>query len=399
MPPRKGQGRRASGTGSIYQDKDGNWEARIAIGTLPNGKVRYKKHREATERACVAWLKQQLIAESQGLDLAPEKLTVAEHLDRWLSEVKARARYSTHLSYTQLVKDHLKPALGGLQLAKLTRHHVQRLLDELHAAGKARNTIRNVRACGRAATAGCAKTHPLAYAAFRDVTVPRTAPKPPPQRALTPEQCRAFLAAVAGDRLEAIYWTALLLGLRRGEVLGLRICDVDLAAKTLTIAGQRQYQKGKGQVRIAPKSEGSESTVPIPDALIPVLERQLARVAEERRDRRWKDHGLLFPTTRGTAYAGRNVVRSFKRALSDANLPDIRFHDLRHSCASLLVTLNVHPKVMMEILRHSQISTTMEIYAHAVPEVNRAAANAIGALLTAPAPAAPTPATEEQGPA
>lgn len=384
MPPRKGQGRRASGTGSIYQDKYGNWEARIAIGRFPNGKTRYKKHRATTERACVAWLKQQTIAESAGADLSPEKITVADFLDRWLRDVQSSARYSTHKSYAQLVRDHLKPTLGALLMTKLTKAHVQRLIDDLHAAGKARNTIRNVRAAGRAATADCARVYPGASAAFRESKVPKAAPKAPVQRALTPEQCRIFLAAVEGKRDRALYWTALLLGLRRGEVLGLRVADLDLGARTIVVETQLQAQTGKGQVRIPTKSEAGRTTLPLPEVLIPVIERQLAQLADERVDARWKEQGLLFPTTRGTPQSGRNAVRAFKRVLAAAELPPIRFHDLRHSCASLLVSLNIHPKVIMEILRHSQISTTMNIYAHALPEINRDAANALGELVKPP---------------
>ena len=106
-----------------------------------------------------------------------------------------------------------------------------------------------------------------------------------------------------------------------------------------------------------------------------VLREHLAMLEEERQYSKWKECGLLFPSTVGTAMSNRNVIRHFKLMLKRAGLPEIRFHDLRHSCATLLITLGVHPRIVMEILRHSQISTTLNIYAHALPQVNCEALN------------------------
>jgi integrase len=102
---------------------------------------------------------------------------------------------------------------------------------------------------------------------------------------------------------------------------------------------------------------------------------------EDRTYSQWREHGLLFPTTKGTPISARNLVRRFKKILEVNELPNIRFHDLRHSCATLLISLGVHPRVIMEILRHTQISTTMNLYGHAIPETSRAAVDQLGELV------------------
>ena len=202
------------------------------------------------------------------------------------------------------------------------------------------------------------------------------------QAALTPEHGRTLLAAARGDRLEALYRVALTLGLRLGEVLGLRWVDVDLAAGTLRVT--QTVQRIGGQLVFGePKTRRSRRTLPLPTMLKQSLadhrERQCA--ARERAGGAWSGSGLVFTTRLGTPLEPRNVVRSFKALLRRAGLPDIRFHDLRHTCASLLVATGHHPRVVMETLGHSQIGITMDIYAHVYAGALRAVAETMDTLL------------------
>jgi integrase len=260
---------------------------------------------------------------------------------------------------------------------------VQSIIDALDDAGLARNTIRNVKACLRVALSDVRKQYPAAYEAVRSAKLPkiRLSDTAPRIQAFTPEQARLFLAVIAIERLKALYWVALLLGLREGELLGLRIDDLNLEAQTLRISGAIQRQTGKGLVRVPTKTAASAALLPIPNVLIPILCEHLDMLAQERGYARWQEHGLLFPTSKGTPISARNLVRRFKTILEAHALPDIRFHDLRHTTATLLITLGVHPRVVMEILRHTQIATTMNLYAHALPEINRDAVNALGELV------------------
>lgn len=373
--------RRANGTGSIFKDAKGYWTAQIAVGFTPAGKVQYKKKRSKAQAEVIQWMHQQTATAQHGYNLAPERVTVEAFLTTWLKGVERANRYGTHRNYAQLSRDHIIPRLGKIQLLKLRTYHVQALLDALDDAGKAYNTVRNVKACLQAAMKGHERDYPHAYAAAKDAKLPQRKKSEPVIRAFTPEQARLFLAAVEPERLKALFWLALLMGLREGEILGLRIQDIDLEKRTLRVSGAHQAQTGKGIVRVAAKTDASETLLPLPSALIPVLREHLAMLEEDRTYSKWVERGLLFPTTKGTAISARNLVRRFKQILSANELPNIRFHDLRHSCATLLISLGVHPRVIMEILRHTQISTTMNLYGHAIPETSRNAVDQLGDLV------------------
>lgn len=374
--------RRSSGSGSIFKDARGYWTGQVLVGYKSDGKPKYISKRSKLEREVIAWMDQQTVKTAQGINLAPERVTVETFLNRWLEGVERSNRYSTHKSYAQICRDHVIPRIGKVLMAKVKLPHIQGILDAMHDAGKARNTIRNVKAALVTATADYEKQYPNAYHAARAAKLPKVERKAKPvMHALTPEQAQQLLVVVANERLCALYWVELLLGLRRGEILGLHVEDIDLEERTLHIRGAMQYQKGKGNIVVPTKTVASEAPLPIPDALIPILREHLAMLEEERTFSRWKEHGLLFPTTHGTPIGARNLTRHFKLMLGRAGLPDVRFHDLRHSCATLLISLGVHPRIVMEILRHTQISTTMNIYAHAIPEVNRDALNSLGDML------------------
>jgi integrase len=202
---------------------------------------------------------------------------------------------------------------------------------------------------------------------------------------LTPEQGQRLLSTVAGHRLEALYIVALLLGLREGEVLGLRWSDIDFTAHSLRVGQTVQRVNGKLALA-APKTRSSKRVLPLPAK----VERALARHAEHQEEERqawgqgWNENGLVFPSLAGTPIEPRNLVRQFKTLLQHADLPDIRFHDLRHSCATVLISQGVHPRIVMEIMGHSQISVTMNTYGHVLPETQREAARLLEQVYTEP---------------
>lgn len=378
--------RRPAGSGSVFKDARGYWTGQVLVGYDPDtGRPKYIKKRSKVQADVVAWMNEQTMKAGAGLDLAPERITVETFLNRWLETVKRSNRYTTHKGYAQICRDHVIPRIGKIFMAKLTQAQIQGVLDALHDTGRARNTIRNVKAALMTATADCERQYPNAYHAVRAAKLPKVEKKGKPvMHALTPEQVQQLFVAVESERLKALYWVAVLLGLRQGELLGLKVEDIDLETRTLYVRQAAQSQKGKGVVLVPTKTEASESPLPLPDVLIPILREHLATLDEERTYSKWKENDLLFPTVVGTAMSGRNLVRHFKAMLKRADLPEIRFHDLRHSCASLLIALGVHPRVVMEILRHSQISTTMNIYAHTLPQVNRDAVNSLADLLLPP---------------
>ena len=198
-----------------------------------------------------------------------------------------------------------------------------------------------------------------------------------------PDQVRILLDAITGDRLEALYTVALAVGLRRGEALGLRWQYVDLDAGTLRVCASLQRVNGKLQLQ-EPKTTRSRRTIALPQTVIDALRQHRARQLRERLSAgsHWQQHDLVFTTSAGKPHDPRNITRHFQKVLSGAGLPRIRFHDLRHTCASLLLVQGVHPRIVMEILGHSQISMTMDTYSHVMPELQREAATQMDALLT-----------------
>ncbi|OLE26300.1 MAG: hypothetical protein AUG44_13450 [Actinobacteria bacterium 13_1_20CM_3_71_11] len=196
-------------------------------------------------------------------------------------------------------------------------------------------------------------------------------------------EARAFLKAIKGVRLEVRWLIAVTLGLRQGEALGLRWEDVDLDAGTLRVRAQLQRDPSTGDlVRVETKTARSRRTLPIPPSVLAAL-----RLHREQQDRErvdadsWADPGWVFATRLGTPVHPRNDYRSFREIIRQAGLRQVRLHDLRHTAASVLLAQGVPARVVMEILGHSQISVTLNTYAHVAPEIAREAAERVeGAL-------------------
>jgi integrase len=211
------------------------------------------------------------------------------------------------------------------------------------------------------------------------VEIPRA--EKPRIEPLTPEQARVLLAAVRGDPLEALYRVALSLGLRRGEVLALRWEDIDVDRRELHVTGSVRRVSGKLRRRL-PKTNSSIRTLPVPALLLEVLRQHRIQQDNQRTNEHWQEHGLVFSSSVGTLMEPGNLHRRFKIVLKRAGLPaTIQFHDLRHSCATLLLAQGVPLVIVRDTLGHTQISTTADIYGHVLPETHRDAVDSLDALL------------------
>jgi integrase len=199
-------------------------------------------------------------------------------------------------------------------------------------------------------------------------------------RPLSPKQARALLTAAREDRLEALYVLAIHCGLRQGELLGLRWEDIDLEARTLQVRRTLTAAKD-GPAFTVPKTAKSRRSVNLTPGVVAALRRQRERQLEERKRlaELWHDQGLVFATEVGTPlHRGNLSSRSFKPLLEKAGLPSsVRFHDLRHTCATLLLSKGVHPKLVQDLLGHSNVSVTLDTYIHVLPGMGDQAASAI----------------------
>jgi integrase len=290
-------------------------------------------------------------------------------LDRWLTDaVQDTVRQRTYERYEQIARVHIKPALGRLKLKSLTTTHVRGLYREKLDAGLAPRTVQYIHTT----------LHKALKDAVADGLIPRNvakgikAPRPRKQEinALSADQAHSFLSAARGDRFEALYVVALHCGLREGELLGLRWEDVDLAAGTLSV--RRTLSQARiGHMFEAPKN-GKGRNVRLTSGAVEALKRHRAAQNGQRirLGSLWQDHGLVFPSQRGTTMHASNLTaRSFKPLLKRAGLPDIRLHDLRHTCATLLLSEGVHPKFVQELLGHANVGITLDTYSHVLPSM------------------------------
>jgi integrase len=214
----------------------------------------------------------------------------------------------------------------------------------------------------------------------RNVTEAVTSPRPNKKEIhpLIPKEARTLLEAAKGERFEALYVLAVTAGLRRGELLGLRWTDVDLERGYVQV--RQQLIRTRGGLTFTSPKGGKSRSVRLTTTAVKALQSHRERQLEEklRLAGLWNESGLVFTTGIGTPMDGDNLVkRSFKPLMSRTRLPQIRFHDLRHTFATLLLSRGTHPKVVQEMLGHADISQTMDTYSHVLPDMQEEAVSEI----------------------
>ena len=368
--------RRGQNEGSIFQRQNGLWAGVINLGRV-NGKRARKTFYGATRKEVKDRLTAALAQQQQGTLPTGGRETVGQFLTNWLEDTaRPKLRPSTFESYSGLVRLHLIPTIGHVRLEQLTPQQVQAMLNAKLASGLSPRRVEYIRAVLRAALNQAVRWGMTARNAAGLSTAPRVIRRP--VQVLSPEEAQRFLEAAKGDRHEALFTVALSLGLRQGEALGLRWQDVDLRARTLSVVHALQRVDGKLRL-VEPKTDRSRRTIRMPEVVADSLVDHKRRQAERRllAGGRWTNTSLIFTTSLGTPLEGIGVTKHFQDLLAATGLPRLRFHDLRHSCASLLLAQGVAPRVVMETLGHSQISLTMDTYTHVMPAVQAEAAEAM----------------------
>lgn len=364
-------GRRVCGEGSIYPiRKNGKvvkWACSLSLG-FTDGKRNRKKIERATRKEVadeIASLKKQ---QAQGVNLKAKQPTVKDHCLPWLDNTFAlKARPKSVETYRQMFTYHILPVLGAMKIKDVTHRKVQALVAAMHKDDYADKTIALVRAAGRQAWAAAMKEGLTDVNPFQGLTLPSGTGKK--AVFLTVEQAKAFILAARGDRLEVALRLLLSLGLRRGEVCGLRWgADVDLASGTLTVNGTLQYISGRGLEWGEPKTDAGRRSFKLPPSLIAALTWHKQQQDRERLQMgaRWNDSGYVFcSSTTGGPLNSNNLYNAFKRAATAAGLPkEASPHSLRHSCASFLHAEGASVKKISGYLGHANTSITNNIYVH-----------------------------------
>jgi len=313
-----------------------------------------------------------------GLVFGADNLKVGEYMIRWLADsVADTVRWSTFARYEQNTRLHIVPAFGRAKLKNLTPAHVRGLYRQKLDEGLSPRTVQYIHMT----------LHKALKQAVADGLIPRNvteAVKPPRPvkkeiRPLDAEQTRALLRTARGDRLEALYVVAVTAGLREGELLGLKWEDLDLDAGKLAVRRSLSITKD-GPVFKFPKN-GKGRSIKLTTRAVEALKRHRAAQNEERLrlGTLWEDNGLVFPGERGQPMRAWSLTGGpFLRLLKRAGLPEkTRFHDLRHTCATLLLGRSVHPKIVQDLLGHATISITLDTYSHVLPGMGDQAADAM----------------------
>jgi integrase len=369
-------GKRGNNEGSISKRIDSLWEARI---TLENGQRKsfYAKTRQEAARKLAAALRDQ----EGGLPVVSGKQTVGQYLTVWLDATRAALRPKTWRGYEQFVRLHIAPAIGSVGLVKLTPQHVQLLYAKKLEEGLSSSSVHHLHAVLHRALDAALRLGLVQRNVCDIVEVPRM--RHYEMTTLSEEQAQRLLNAATGERLEALYVVALATGMRQGELLALTWRDVDLESASLHVRSTVHVTRD-GYVFAEPKTKYSRRAIALSPIAVSALRSHRVRQVEERlrAGQAWEDLDLVFPNSVGRPIDGINLLKYwFYPLLERAGLPRMRFHDLRHTAATLLLGRGVNPKIVSEMLGHSHVSVTLGIYSHVLPHMQREAAKAMNDAL------------------
>jgi integrase len=372
--------KRGNGEGSITKRRDGRWMARYTVHTVKGPK---RKHIYGRTRQEVAEKLSKAVSDRVGgLVFDGDHETLEAYLQRWIDEVlRGTVKQSTLENYAYIARLHIIPELGRVRLKALKSRDVRRLYREKLEAGLSPRTVQIIHTVLRKAMQQAVRDDVLPRNVCDAVTAPRQTKKE--MQPLTPEQAKRLLENVHEDRLRALYILAVTAGLREGELLGLRWEDVDLERKLLQV--RRQLTRTRDGLSFTAPKRGKARVVRLTDLAIAALKAHREAQNEERAKAGslWEEMSLVFTSTIGTPVdVGNLTYRSFRPLLKSADLPRIRFHDLRHTCATLLLSKGTHPKIVQEMLGHANISMTMDTYSHVLPDMQEKAVSAMDDALS-----------------
>ena len=321
--------------------------------------------------------------------IEPSRVTFGEYLSHWLETYgRHNLRPTTYRGYEQVIRAHVVPALGNVPLQKLQPVQLQAFYTDKLTAGRldggegglSPRMVRLIHSVIRKALQQAVKWQ-MVSRNVADATDPPRGTRPP-VKTWDAEQARRFLEASAGDHYGAVWLLAITTGMRRGELLALRWQDIDLTKGVLHVRRSLVELGSKLSIQ-EPKTASGRRAVQLSQTAVAALKEHKARQNEQRLrlGESWQDQDLVFATAVGGMVAPRNLIRRFKELTAAADLPAIRFHDLRHTHATLLLKEGTHAKIVSERLGHANIAITLDTYSHVLPDMQREAATGIDRAL------------------
>lgn len=367
--------KRANNEGSLYKLPSGNWCAQVSLDGKRISKT-FHTQKEGQE-----WIRKMRGLVDEGLTYSNTRLTLNEYMDSWITTTKTSRRKSTWTHYESLTRRYIKPELGNIKLLNLRAEQVQFFYNSLQERGVSLHTIDKIHTAFHAALEHALRLGMINRNPAHFVRPPKAPPKE--MAILTDSQASAFLVTLQGHRWEALFHLAIVTGARQMELLGLKWTDVDWLRKVLKIERQLERPGGNGVRFSQPKTKNGRRTINLGKRSIEVLRTHYEKQQQLRTDAgdKWIEHGLIFTTNNGTPINHRNLLRDFKILLKDAGLPQIRFHELRHTAASLMLNNRIPIIVVSRRLGHARASITLDVYGHLIPSMQAEAAELMDELI------------------
>lgn len=371
MPKKRGQNE-----GSIFRRKDGRWVGQVRIENKNTVKY-FQTQREARE-----WVKQMTEQIQAGLSLSGSQQITGEYLKQWLTIVQTTIRPKTFDQYRYVVHLHLIPTIGQIKLRELRPEHVQTLLNNKLQSGCSNRTVILIHGVLHRALNMGLKLGLVVRNVSDAVTKPRLAHKE--MMVLDDIQVRNLLLAAKDNGCDTFLQVAITTGMRLGEILGLRWSDLDWSTRKIQINRQVGRINRKGLVFSEPKTAAGRRSIKLGAATIQKLQEhyQAQQVQKGWMGDKWQDNNLVFPNSIGRPMEHSNVLKIFREILAKAGLPPIRFHDLRHTAATLMLKEGINPKIVQERLGHSDITLTLNTYSHVLPSMQDEVAEKLDELVT-----------------
>ena len=368
------------------------WEARYTVGFDPGtGKQIQKSVTGKSQKEVAQKLKELTVALDAGTYIAPNKMTVAQWLDTWQVEYLANVKPSTVSSYEATIRNHLKPGIGAIRLDALTTHDIQEFYNSLRSPTEKRKalsskTIKNIHGILHHALEQAMLNNYIRSNPSNACVIPKAIKKK--VKPMNEHQIADFLKAIKGHKYENMFLVALFTGMRQGEVCGLQWECVDFDNGTILI--DKQLQSLRGKVRgdkekyaLVPTKNGKERTITAAPYVMDLLWKTKQAQDANRKDfgSDFLENGLVFTDEIGNRVTPQALYRAFKLVVTELNMKDVRFHDLRHSYAVVSLKSGDDVKTVQENLGHATASFTLDTYGHVTEKMKKDSADRMQAFI------------------